>query len=73
VLERLPGESAVRLDDALLGEVVALIGRLAGAPAGPHRNDMASWVPAVDVATPAFDWLRLEELPVCEDFLDAIE
>jgi hypothetical protein len=47
VQERLPGEPATTLDDVLIAELVQLIRRMAGAPAGPHRNDMAYWVPAV--------------------------
>jgi aminoglycoside phosphotransferase (APT) family kinase protein len=44
---RLAGTPARVLDEALLGDLVDLIARLAGAPAGPHRNDMGYWVPAV--------------------------
>lgn len=49
VLERLAGTTATVLDEALLGDLMALIARMAGAPPGPHRNDMGYWVPA---ATP---------------------
>lgn len=47
VQERLAGTPAATLDDVLLHDLTDLIARLAGAPAGPHRSDMASWVPAV--------------------------
>jgi hypothetical protein len=47
VLERLAGTTATVLDEALLGDLMALIARMAGAPPGPHRNDMGYWVPAV--------------------------
>jgi hypothetical protein len=47
VLERLPGRPATVLGEALLGDLMGLIGRMAGAPAGPHRNDLGYWVPAV--------------------------
>jgi aminoglycoside phosphotransferase (APT) family kinase protein len=46
VLERLAGTRAAVLDEALLGDLVALIERLAGVPPGPHRNDLGYWVPA---------------------------
>jgi len=49
VMERLPGKSADRLDAVLLGQLVSLIGRMAGAPARPHRrhDDGYDWVPGV--------------------------
>ena len=47
VLERLAGTTATVLDEALLGDLMGLIARMAGAPPGPHRNDMGYWVPAV--------------------------
>src|SRR5215467_6488674 len=47
VLERLPGTPAAVLGEALLGDLVDLLGRHASAPGGSHRNDMAWWAPAV--------------------------
>jgi hypothetical protein len=47
VQERLAGTRSTVLGEALLGDLVALIGRLAGVPPGPHRNDLGYWVPAV--------------------------
>jgi Phosphotransferase enzyme family len=47
VQERLAGAPAATLDDVLLGDLMVLICRQAGAPAGAHRTDMASWTPAV--------------------------
>jgi len=47
VLERLPGARPVVFDEVLFGELTGLITRMAGAPPGPHRNDIGEWVPAV--------------------------
>ena len=47
VMERLPGTPAAVLDEALFGDLVELIARMADAPPGPHRNDMGYWAPAV--------------------------
>ena len=57
VQDRLAGDRAAVLDDALLGDLADLIGRLADAPAGRHRNNMASWVPAA-VFGDAAGWWR---------------
>src|SRR5262245_49513953 len=46
VLERLPGAPATVLGEALLGDLIGMITRMAGAPRGPHRNDLGYWVPA---------------------------
>jgi hypothetical protein len=46
VQERLTGSAPTVLDEALLADLVDLIGRLTGAPAGPHRNDMGWWAPS---------------------------
>ena len=47
VLERLAGTRPTVFDEALFGELMELVDRMAGAPPGPHRNDLRSWVPAV--------------------------
>jgi hypothetical protein len=47
VLERLAGARPTVFDEALFGDLIGLITRMAGAPPGPHRNDMGQWVPAV--------------------------
>jgi hypothetical protein len=57
VLERLAGAPATVLGEALLGDLVDLLGRHAGAPGGSHRNDMAWWAPAV-VFEDAAGWWR---------------
>jgi aminoglycoside phosphotransferase (APT) family kinase protein len=56
VQERLAGTPATVLDDVLLADLVDLIGRLAEAPPGPHRNDMAYWVPAAVFGDEAGWW-----------------
>ncbi len=47
VLERLPGTRPRVFDEALFGELMGLITRMAAAPPGPHRNDIGQWVPDV--------------------------
>jgi len=47
VLERLPGTRPTVFDEALFGDLMRLMARMAGAPRGPHRNDLRYWVPAV--------------------------
>jgi hypothetical protein len=47
VQERMTGTPATVLDDVLLSDLMDLIGNLAVAPPGPHRNDMGWWAPAV--------------------------
>jgi Phosphotransferase enzyme family len=47
VQQRLAGTPATVLDEALFGDLTGLIDRMAGAPLGPHRNDLRYWVPAV--------------------------
>ena len=47
VLERLAGTRPTVFDEALFSDLMGLITLLAGAPPGPHRNDMGQWVPAV--------------------------
>jgi Phosphotransferase enzyme family len=56
VQERLAGAPATVLGEALLDDLVDLLGRLAGAPGGPHRNDMAWWAPAVVFGDEAGWW-----------------
>jgi hypothetical protein len=57
VLERLAGTRPTVFDEALLDDLMGLITRMAGAPPGPHRNDMGYWVPAV-VFEDAAGWWR---------------
>jgi Phosphotransferase enzyme family len=56
VQERLPGTPAAVLGEDLLGDLVALIARLAGVPPGPHRNDLGYWVPAAVFEDAAGYW-----------------
>jgi len=57
VLERLPGTRPTVFGEALFADLMGLIARMAGAPRGPHRNDMGYWVPAV-VFEDAAGWWR---------------
>lgn len=56
VLERLPGEPAEVLGEPLLRDLLGLITRMAGAPPGPHRNDLGCWVPAAVFEDAAGYW-----------------
>jgi hypothetical protein len=56
VLERLPGAPATILGEPLLGDLIGLITRMAGAPPGPHRNDLGYWVPAAVFEDAAGYW-----------------
>jgi Ser/Thr protein kinase RdoA (MazF antagonist) len=60
VQERLPGSPATVMDEALLDDLLALVARLAEAPVGPHRTQMAFWVPAV-VFEDLAGWWRTAE------------
>jgi len=62
VLERLPGAPGTVLDEALLGDLVELIARMAAAPPGPHRNDMGYWAPAVVFEDMAGWWRTAEAM-----------
>jgi hypothetical protein len=56
VLERLPGAPATVFGEALLGDLTGMITRMAGAPPGPHRNDLGYWVPAAVFEDAAGYW-----------------
>src|SRR5690348_12038354 len=56
VLARLPGAPATVFGEALLGDLIGLITRTAGAPPGPHRNDLGYWVPAAVFEDAAGYW-----------------
>jgi Phosphotransferase enzyme family len=56
VLERLPGAPATVLGEALLGDLIGLIARMATAPPGPHRNDLGHWIPAAVFEDAAGYW-----------------
>ena len=56
VLDRLPGAPATVFGEALLGDLIGMITRMAGAPPGPHRNDLGYWVPAAVFEDAAGYW-----------------
>jgi hypothetical protein len=56
VLERLAGTRPAVFDETLLGDLIGLITRMAGAPPGTHRNDLGYWVPAVVFEDAAGYW-----------------
>jgi Phosphotransferase enzyme family len=62
VQERLAGTAASVLSEVLLADLVDLIARLAGAPGGPHRNDMGWWVPSAVFDDVAGWWQTAEAM-----------